>query len=246
VTTLGLKDKIMNKTMPKHIAIILDGNGRWAKKRGLDRSYGHKQGALNLKTICLEANSLGVEVLSVYAFSTENWKRPKDEIEYLMNLPKVFENEYKDDFKDYDVKVVFSGRRDRLSEDNIALIKRVEEETKKREGIILNVCIDYGSQNEITEATKKIAQKVMDKELTLDMINEDTIANHLYTSMLPPVDLLIRTSGEVRISNYLLWQIAYAELYFTKVQWPAFNKRQLYKAINDYQNRNRKFGGLKG
>lgn len=243
---MGLKDKILKKPLPKHVAIILDGNGRWAKKHGLERSYGHKQGALNLKTICLEANNLGIEVLSVYAFSTENWKRPKEEIDYLMNLPKVFENEYKDDFKNFDVKVVFSGRRDRFSKENIELLERVEKETSARKGIILNVCIDYGSQDELTQATKLIASKVKNNALKIDEITEATINEHLYTYPLPSVDLLIRTSGEIRISNYLLWQIAYAELYFTKVHWPSFGKKQLYKAINNYQNRNRKFGGLKG
>ncbi len=232
--------------MPSHIAIILDGNGRWAKKRGLNRSYGHKQGAINLKTICLEANDLGVKVLSVYAFSTENWKRPQDEIDYLMNLPKVFENEYQEDFESYNVKVVFSGRRDRLSKDNIALINRVENETKNRDGIILNVCIDYGSQDELTNAAKQIASKVKANELKIEAITEKTVSDHLYTSGLPPVDLLIRTSGEIRLSNYLLWQVAYAELYFTKVHWPSFSERQLHKAIDNYQNRNRKYGGLKG
>ena len=243
---MGLKDKVLKQAVPKHIAIILDGNGRWAKKKGLERSFGHKQGAVNLKTITLECLSLGVEVLSVYAFSTENWKRPKDEIDYLMNLPKVFENEYKESFDEYDVRVVFSGRRDRLSRENVELLERVEKESALRKGIILNVCLDYGSKDEIVQATKQIASLVKANQLDVDAINELTIQSHLYTKDLPDVDLLIRTSGELRLSNYLLWQVAYAEFYFTKVHWPAFNRKQLYKAIRDYQNRNRKFGGLKG
>lgn len=246
MTSLGLKEKILQKTIPNHIAIILDGNGRWAKKRGLDRSFGHKQGAINLKETTLNCLALGVKVLSVYAFSTENWKRPKDEIDYLMNLPKVFENEYKDSFEEYDVRVVFSGRRDRLSEENVKLLERVERDTSNRKGIILNVCLDYGSQDEITYAMKEIAKKVKANKIDVNEIDEALIEAHLYTKDLPPVDLLIRTSGEIRLSNYLLWQVAYAEFYFTKTHWPAFKEKALYKAIYNYQNRNRRYGGLKG
>ncbi|MFH5881543.1 isoprenyl transferase [Liberiplasma polymorphum] len=243
---MRLKNKVLSNKVPDHIAIILDGNGRWAKKRGLDRSFGHKQGAVNLEKITLECLSLGVKVLSVYAFSTENWKRPKDEIDYLMNLPKVFENEYKDSFEHYDVRVVFSGRRDRLSKENVALLERVEKDSSKRKGIILNVCLDYGSKDELVNAAKAIAKKVKENKLSVEAINEEVFQNHLYTKGLPEVDLLIRTSGEIRLSNYLLWQVAYAEFYFTKTHWPAFNEKALYKAIRSYQNRNRKFGGLKG
>ncbi len=243
---MGLKKKIRLKTIPQHIAIILDGNGRWAKRRNLPRHMGHKQGAVNLQKITLEAHQLGVNYLSVYAFSTENWKRPKDEIDYLMKLPKVFEEEYKDAFKEYDIRVVFSGRRDRLSKENIDLINRVEEKTKDRQGLTLNVCIDYGSQYEITEAAKSLAKEVKDGALKIEDIDILKMQSHLYTKDLPDVDLLIRTSGEIRLSNFLLWQVAYAEFYFTKVHWPAFKARHLYKAIKHFQKRERKFGGLKG
>ncbi len=243
---MGLKKKIRLKTIPQHIAIILDGNGRWAKRRNLPRHMGHKQGAVNLQKITLEAHQLGVNYLSVYAFSTENWKRPKDEIDYLMKLPKVFEEEYKDDFKEYDIRVVFSGRRDRLSKENKDLINRVEEKTKDRQGLTLNVCIDYGSQYEITEAAKSLAKEVKDGALKIEDIDILKMQSHLYTKDLPDVDLLIRTSGEIRLSNFLLWQVAYAEFYFTKVHWPAFKARHLYKAIKHFQKRERKFGGLKG
>ena len=242
---MRLKSKILQKAIPKHLAIILDGNGRWAKKRGLSRQMGHKQGAMNLQRITLAAHEIGVKTLSVYAFSTENWKRPKEEISYLMTLPKLFEDEYKEDFKEYDIKVVFSGRRDRMSEANQALIKRVEEKTKDRQGLILNVCLDYGSQYEIARAAKQVASDVLNKKYGLEAINESKIEAHLYTKDLPSVDLLIRTSGEIRLSNFLLWQVAYAEFYFTKKHWPAFNEKALYKAISHYQKRNRKFGGLK-
>lgn len=239
-------DKIKQKPLPKHVAIILDGNGRWAKKRGLSRSDGHKHGALNLRRISLLSEKLGIDVLSVYAFSTENWKRPKTEVDYLMQLPKVFEEEFKDDFEKYHIRVVFSGRRDRLSDDNVALLERVEKESKDRTGLILNICLDYGSHHELVEATKAIAGKVEKGTLSIDSIDENVIASHLYTKDLPPVDYLIRTSGEVRLSNFLLWQVAYAEFYFTKTPWPAFKERQFLKAIKDYQNRSRRFGGLKG
>ncbi len=242
---MRLKQQVMAKPVPKHIAIILDGNGRWAKRRNLPRHAGHKQGAINLQKITLEAHQLGIRFLSVYAFSTENWRRPKEEIDYLMNLPKIFEEEYKDNFKEYDIRVVFSGRRDRISQANLDLMQRVEEKTKDRKGLTLNVCLDYGSHDEITRAAKKVAEDVLNGQLTLASINEDVFASRLYTRDLPDVDLLIRTSGEVRLSNFLLWQVAYAEFYFTKVLWPSFSAKHLYKAIKHYQKRHRKFGGLK-
>jgi undecaprenyl diphosphate synthase len=239
-------DKIKEKPLPKHVAIILDGNGRWAKKRGLSRSDGHKYGALNLRRIALLSESLGIDVLSVYAFSTENWKRPQAEVDYLMQLPKVFEEEFKDDFEKYNIRVTFSGRRDRLSKDNIALLKRVEKESENRMGLILNICLDYGSQHELVHATQALATEVKKGIINVNDITEAAIESHLYTKDLPAVDYLIRTSGEVRISNFLLWQIAYAELYFTKTPWPAFKEKQFLKAIKSYQKRNRRFGGLKG
>ena len=240
------KQPFKEQTLPTHIAIILDGNGRWAKKRGLDRSMGHKKGAENLQRIALEAQHLGIKVLSVYAFSTENWSRPKDEVNYLMTLPKLFEEEYKDAFKEYDIRVVFSGRRDRLNDENIELLNRVEEKTKDRKGLILNVCLDYGSKTELVEGAKAIAKDVLENKVSLDEVDETYFASKLYTKDLPEVDLLIRTSGEIRLSNYLLWQVAYAEFYFTKTHWPAFHEKALHKALKSYVKRNRKFGGLKG
>lgn len=241
------QQKIMRKALPNHIAIILDGNGRWAKRRGLPRSMGHYHGALNLKNITLVAYELGIKVLSVYAFSTENWSRPKDEIEYLMGLPKNLEETFKAAFedKDYAIRVMFSGRRDRLPKDVLDLMVSLEENTKHHTRMILNVCVDYGSHNELIEATKKICKQVENQTLAVETIDEVTIQNHLYTKALPPVDLLIRTSGEQRLSNFLLWQVAYAEFYFTKVHWPAFKEKQFLQAIENYQNRQRKFGGLK-
>jgi len=242
---MRLEERVKARYIPKHIAIIMDGNGRWAKKRNMPRTFGHRKGSENLKDIAISCNELGIKALSVYAFSTENWKRPKAEIDYLMNLPKEFEENFKGNFEEHDIRVMFSGRRDRFPGHVTELIERVEEKTKDRKGLILNICFDYGSQTELVEATRQIANDYKTGGIQLDDINEDLITTHLYTKELPPLDLLIRTSGEQRISNYLLWQLAYSELYFAKVHWPAFNKKQLLKALDDFQSRNRRFGGLK-
>jgi undecaprenyl diphosphate synthase len=241
---MALKDKIMNGNIPKHIAIIMDGNGRWAKKRGRGRSYGHEQGALNIKNISLEANELGIETLSVYAFSTENWKRPKNEIDFLMKLPKRFEDKYKEDFKAKDIRVIFSGRRDRIGEDNKTFMEETEKKTKDRKGLTLNICFDYGGQTEMLYSMKTIAKKIKEGALEVDEITLQTIEDSLYHPELPPVDLMIRTSGATRISNFMLWELSYAEFYFTNTHWPAFNEKQLHKALLNFQQRDRKFGGL--
>jgi len=242
---MSLEKRVLSNNIPNHIAIILDGNGRWAKKRGLPRTMGHKVGADNLKKIAVECSNLGIKALSVYAFSTENWKRPKEEIDYLMKLPKEFEEGFKGEFEDNGIRVMFSGRKDRFNNEVLGLMKRVEDKTKDRDKMILNICFDYGSQYEITEAVKEISMKYKENKIKLEDINEEMIGNHLYTKDLPKLDLLIRTSGELRISNFLLWQLAYSELYFPKVPWPAFNKKELLKAMDSFQKRNRRFGGLK-
>lgn len=242
---MSLESNVLSGFIPKHIAIIMDGNGRWAKKRGLPRTYGHKKGSENMRDIALVCNKLGINALSVYAFSTENWKRPKEEVDYLMALPKEFEETFKGQFEKDDIRVIFSGRKDRFPGDVQDLIKRVEEKTKDRKGLILNICFDYGSYTEILEATKEIAVNYKNGDIKLDDITEEMMTNHLYTKDLPKLDLLIRTSGEQRISNFLLWQLAYSELYFAKKHWPAFNKKQLLIALHDFQTRNRRFGGLK-
>lgn len=242
---MSLESRVLSGYIPQHIAIIMDGNGRWAKKRGLPRTMGHKVGSENMKDIAIECNKLGIKALSVYAFSTENWKRPKAEIDYLMALPGEFEETFKGKFKNEDIRVMFSGRKDRFPKNVQELIKRVEEKTKDRKGLILNICFDYGSYTEILEGVKEIAKSYKKGDITLDDINEDLMTNHLYTRELPPLDLLVRTSGEERISNFLLWQLAYSELYFAKKHWPAFNKKELLKALDNFQKRNRRFGGLK-
>lgn len=236
------KDKL---NIPKHIAIILDGNGRWAKKRAMPRTFGHQVGTENIKTIAIAASKMGVEALSVYAFSTENWKRPKDEVDFLMKLPGEFEKKFKDAFKEHDIKVVFSGRKTHLSKENIEIIERITDKTKDRKGLVLNFCFDYGSQSEITEAVKKLSQDVLDKKIKPKDIEPSDIEKYLYTADLPKLDLWIRPSGEVRLSNFLLWQASYAELYFCDAYWPAFNERELQKAILSYNKRDRRYGGLK-
>lgn len=242
---MSLESRVLNGYIPEHIAIIMDGNGRWAKKRKMPRTFGHQKGSENLKNMAIVCNDLGIKALSVYAFSTENWKRPKAEIDYLMALPKEFEETFKGKFKENNIRVIFSGRRDRFPKDVVELIERVEEKTKERTGLILNICFDYGSYTEILEATKEIASDYKKGVIKLEDIDSDLMTSHLYTKELPHLDLMIRTSGEERLSNFLLWQLAYSELYFAKKHWPAFNRKELLKALDDFQKRNRRFGGLK-
>lgn len=239
------KKKVLDKKIPNHIAIILDGNGRWAKKRGLPRHMGHFFGARNLVETVKECNSLGIKTLTVYAFSTENWKRPQDEVDYLMNKPVEEINKNLDSIKNGNIKIQFIGRRDRVYPETLNLMIELENITKNKTGLKLVIAFDYGSRFEITEAFKIIHKKIINKELNYDNINEQIITQNLYTKDLEEVDLLIRTSGEQRLSNFLLWQLSYSEFYFTKVHFPAFNKKQLYKAIITYQNRRRRYGGLK-
>ena len=227
------KDRIMaHTTVPKHVAIILDGNGRWAKKRGQPRSFGHYMGGRNLFVVAKAAKKLGIQKLSVYAFSTENWKRPADEVNYLMTKPIEMYHENKHRIQEIDYKIVFSGRRDRFSEALLTVIQEIEEKTKNHQGFELNICIDYGSYDEIITAVN-----TLEKPITKESFEQALMVKE-------PVDLLIRTSGEQRLSNFLLWQVSYAEFYFAKVHWPSFNEKQLLKAVKAYQNRQRRFGGL--
>ncbi len=243
---MGFISKDKTITIPKHIAIILDGNGRWAKKRGLPRTMGHQAGVENIRRVAIEASNLGIKALSVFAFSTENWSRPQQEVDYLMTLPGEFEKRFKDDFEKFDIKVVFSGRKTRMSDENLDILARITKNTENRKGLILNICFDYGSKEEIIQSVKQIALKIENKELKPEAITDKDIDQFLYTKDLPPLDLLIRPSGEIRLSNFMLWQAAYAELYFCKVYWPSFSKRELLKAIKAFQKRERRYGGLKG
>ncbi|WP_162164075.1 polyprenyl diphosphate synthase [Acholeplasma hippikon] len=217
--------------LPNHIAIILDGNGRWAKKRGLPRQLGHYQGALNLVTIANYANERGIKQLTVYAFSTENWKRPKEEVDYLMTKPVEMIEKNIEKFKSSTIKIQVKGRRDRIPEALLNSIVNLENITKDHTGLVLNVCLDYGAYDELITAMR-LAKEISIEEIEKNLMVKDA------------VDLLIRTSGEMRVSNFLLWQIAYAEFYFTKKHWPAFSKKELEKALKSYSKRQRRFGGL--
>ena len=236
-----------NLTMkiPTHLAIILDGNGRWAQKKGLIRSLGHKAGANALKETTNNAFKMGVKVLSVFCFSTENWKRDKEEVDYLFTLPIEYFNKYSESLVKNDIKVIFSGDISKLPKETFIACDAIRLKTSNCKSFILNICINYGSHDEILKACKEISLKVKNNELDVNDINKEVLENHLYTKGLPPVDLLIRTSNEQRISNFLLWQISYAELYFTKTHWPAFTKHTLEKAFIEYTKRDRRFGGIK-
>lgn len=240
-----LKNKILKKPIPKHIAIILDGNGRWAKKRRLPRNMGHREGAKNLTEIMRKCNDLGVKVLTVYAFSTENWKRPKEEVEYLMKMPiEYFDKTLPKVIKE-NVKVSFIGDISGVPVELQNKVSEVIDSTKDNTGLHFVIALNYGSQDEIINATKNITRKVIENKLNIEDINGAVFESELYTKNLPKIDLMIRTSGEIRLSNFLLWQLAYSEFYFTKVLWPDFKEIELYKAIDEYQSRNRRYGGLK-
>lgn len=228
----------MRLDVPNHIAIIMDGNGRWAKKKGMPRTYGHKAGADTLRKILTSCGELGVKYLTVYAFSTENWKRAKEEVDTLMFLFKTYLKNEKKLLMKNNVRFLVSGRKDGVSEDLLNEIKKLEEATKGNTGITLNIAFNYGGRAELVDAIKEII-KNNEKEIT-----EETVEKYLY-NQLPDPELLIRTSGELRISNFLLWQIAYSEIYVTDTYWPDFNKDELIRAIENYQKRDRRFGGVK-
>lgn len=237
---------VKNEQIPSHIAIIMDGNGRWAKKRALPRIAGHHEGMKNVRKITRFANELGVQVLTLYAFSTENWKRPKLEVEFLMQLPKEFLGIYLPELIEQNVQVKMIGDMNSLPTHTREAITKAIESTKDNTGLILNFAMNYGSRVEIVKAVQKIAKMVAEKKLSEEEINEDLITSQLMTHSLPEPDLLIRTSGEVRLSNFMLWQLAYTEFWFTETLWPDFNDGCLLEAVEDYQKRNRRYGGLKG
>ncbi|GAB7258154.1 isoprenyl transferase [uncultured Polaribacter sp.] len=236
------KLRIDLQRVPKHVAIIMDGNGRWAKGKGMNRIFGHRN-ALNAVRDSVEAAAeINIEAITLYAFSTENWNRPKLEVDSLMTLLVNSLKKELPTFMKNGVKVNAIGLISSLPKKAQKALKEVFEETKNNSRIVLTLALSYGSREEIVNTIKNISKKVVNKELNLEEIDENTINNHLYTFNLPDVDLMIRTSGEQRISNFLLWQLAYAELYFTNVLWPDFRKEHFYDAIIDYQNRERRFG----
>ncbi len=230
--------------IPQHVAIILDGNGRWAKQHKMPRNYGHTQGAKNVETICREAWNMGIKYLTVYAFSTENWSRPKEEVNALMKLLRNYmKNCIKTAEKNH-MRVRVIGDTSKLDSDIQESIRRLEEFSRNQDGLNFQIAINYGSRDEMLRGMKKLLQDYKEDKFSLDELNEEKFENYLDTRDIPAPDLLIRTSGEQRLSNYLLWQLAYSELYFTDVAWPDFTKEELEKAVRDYNKRDRRFGGV--
>ncbi len=229
--------------LPKHIAIIMDGNRRWAKERNLDTKLGHKEGAENLKRIAKYANKIGIKYLTVYAFSTENWKRTKEEVGALMLLLQKYVEEFLNDKNLDNIKVNIIGDISKLDTGLQKSIEKIMDKTKENTGLTLNIAFNYGGRDEIVKTIRKISEKVEKKEISIDDINEDLVSNNLYTAGQPDPDLLIRPGGEQRISNYLLWQLAYTEFLFIPKYWPDFSEADLDEAISTFIQRNRKFGG---
>ena len=242
-----LEEKIEEKKLekiPTHVAIIMDGNGRWAKKRNMPRVKGHYEGMQTVKKITKYASKLGIQYLTLYAFSTENWARPKEEVSYLMDLPEKMFTSFMPELMENNVKVEVIGVVEKLPENTRKAVEDAVEQTKNNTGLKLIFALNYGSKDEIVTAVKRIAQGATNNEYKVEEIDEQLISDNLFTKDTPDPDLLIRTSGEQRISNFLLWQIAYSEFIFTKVAWPDFVEEEFYKALLEYQSRDRRFGGL--
>ncbi len=231
-----------NTRVPSHIAIIMDGNARWAKSKKLPIKLGHKTGSQNVEKIADACIEIGVKYLTIYAFSSENWDRPKDEVDYLMNLMEDYLKKETVSLMKKDVKIVISGDLSKLSNSIKLSIKSVEEQTRNNKTLLLNVAFSYGSRQEIVNAVKKINLAVASKEINIEDIKEETLIKNLYQPDIPDPELLIRTAGDLRLSNFILWQAAYSELYFTKVCWPDFNKKHLVKAIEEFNKRERRYG----
>ena len=231
--------------IPNHVAIILDGNGRWAKAKGMPRNYGHVQGAKTVETICEVAYKMGIQYLTVYAFSTENWNRPQDEVAALMKLLRNYMKTCLKTAEQNHMCVKVLGEKSRLDEDIQKRIAELEEATKNNDGLHFQIAINYGGRDELVRAARKMAEKVAEGTLKPEEITEDCFKQYLDTAGIPDPDLLIRTCNEQRISNFLLWQLAYTEFYFTPVPWPDFTKEELVKAVEAYNHRDRRYGGLK-
>ena len=231
--------------MPRHVAIILDGNGRWARAKGMPRNYGHVQGATTVETICEDAYRMGIQYLTVYAFSTENWNRPRDEVDALMKLLRGYMKTCLKTAEKNRMCVRVLGEKSRRDGDIRSRIEELEEATKANDGLHFQIAINYGGRDEIVRASRRMAAAVARGRLRPEEITEETLSGFLDTAGLPEPDLLIRTCNEQRISNFLLWQLAYTEFYFTPVLWPDFTKEELIKAVEAYNHRDRKFGGLK-
>lgn len=230
------------EALPKHIAIIMDGNGRWAKGKLMERFRGHEKGAEAVRTTVTECRQLGIKALSLYAFSEENWSRPKREVSLLMHLLEKFLKKERKTIMNNNIRLTASGRLEQLPKYVQKLLYPLMADSASNDGMILNLCIAYGGREELVDATRAIAKKVKEGKLELSEITPEVFEQHLYVPILPPVDLMIRTSGEVRSSGFLPWQICYAEFYFPEIYWPEFNKKYLYEAIEEYQRRERRFG----
>lgn len=231
------------EVLPEHIGFIMDGNGRWAKKRMMPRKFGHVEGAKTFKKIVRYCRDIGIKCISFYAFSTENWKRPDDEVNAIMNLFRQYIDEAREHFLE-ETRIVFLGDKSVLADDIQKKMADIENDTKDFDKMTLLLAVNYGGRDEITHAARLIAEKVRDGKMDVSEITENTVADHLYTREFPDVDLLIRPSGELRLSNYLIWQCAYAEFYFSDVLWPDFLPEELNKALFDYAGRSRRFGGV--
>jgi len=242
---LFLKKKVIPKerTIPVHVGVIMDGNGRWAKKRGRPRQFGHREGAKTFKKITKYAKELGIKYITFYAFSTENWKRPKDEVDAIMKLFEEYLDNVREHIKD-NIRVLFIGDRTKLTSTLQGKMSKIENDSKDFSDMTLILAINYGGRNEIVNSVQKIAELAKDGYINPEQIDEKFITENLYTAGLPDVDLIIRPSGEMRISNFLIWQSAYAELYFSDILWPDFSKSDFEKAIDCYSERCRRFGGV--
>lgn len=241
---VDFKTAILAKELPEHVAIIMDGNGRWANQRGLARTAGHKRGAKMIEEVVEAAAEIGIKMVTLYAFSTENWSRPADEVNYIMSLPEQFLKNFVPTALEDNIQVRAIGDLTQLPENVQKVIQDAAERTQNNTGTILNIAVNYGGRQELVRATQQIAQAVAAGEFAPEAITDELFAKYLYTPDYPEVELLIRTSGEERVSNFLLWQIAYAEFYFTETLWPDFNAAEFYEAIYAYQNRDRRKGGL--
>ena len=236
--------EVTDLNLPSHIGIIMDGNGRWAKKRGLPRKAGHRQGAKTFRTITRYCSDIGIKYLTVYAFSTENWKRPQEEVDALMSLFKSYLNEALEDFKDDSIVVKFIGDKSGFNDELRELMIENEESSKDRDGMVLNIAMNYGSRDEIVRAVRNISEDVRNGKISSDDITENLFSNYLYTAGQPDPDLIIRPSGEYRISNFLLWQSAYTEFVIMNKLWPDFQKSDLDESLKIYSSRNRRYGGV--
>lgn len=236
--------KVKEQPVPEHVAIIMDGNGRWAKKRSLPRVYGHHEGMKVVRKVTIIADEIGVKSLTLYAFSTENWKRPKTEVDYLMKLPEEFLSVYLPELVEKNVQVKTIGDISKIPPHTQRAVNNAIEKTKNNTGLVLNFALNYGSRSEILTAIKEIVKDAKNGIIDENQIDESVFSNYLMTKHLKDPDLLIRTSGEIRLSNFMLWQLAYTEFWFTNALWPDFNEELFLDAIEEYQNRSRRFGGI--